>query len=69
MKMARLFSSALPLAALVVNLTYIVFTRKGTNAKSHYLQHLDIKPYYCPTCGKRFLRKNDCKRHSVMHNT
>ena len=39
------------------------FTRRGTNAKSHWLAHQQVMPYQCPDCQRRFLRQNNLQKH------
>ncbi|KAI8916303.1 hypothetical protein EDD86DRAFT_185636 [Gorgonomyces haynaldii] len=43
------------------------FTRPY-NLKSHYMQHLDMRPFQCKDCEKAFVRMNDLKRHARIHN-
>ncbi|KAG5658069.1 hypothetical protein KAF25_007020 [Fusarium avenaceum] len=42
------------------------FTR-NINLRSHERSHFGDKPYACSTCGKAFVRVNDCRRHEKIH--
>lgn len=41
------------------------FTRRGDNAKAHWLMHNNMAPYECKICGLKFRRLHDLKRHTV----
>ena len=35
----------------------------ASHLKDHSIVHLDVKQFYCETCGKRFKHKRACKLH------
>ncbi|KAF9452204.1 hypothetical protein P691DRAFT_831133 [Macrolepiota fuliginosa MF-IS2] len=50
---------------------YIAGCAQSNRRRDHILihvgGHLDQRPFACPDCSARFLRKNECKRHELSH--
>ena len=41
----------------------IAYTRRGTNAKAHWMSHMDVKGYTCEKCAASFTRRVNLNGH------
>ena len=46
---------------------YTSFNKKQ-NRDVHCLTHMNIKPFLCDICDKKFSRKSNLKRHSICRH-
>jgi hypothetical protein len=67
LKAACFITAHIPIVPAVI-IFDLAFTRRATNAKSHWLVHADIRPYTCHVCFKSFVRQSNCKRHLSLHS-